>query len=278
MLSYRHGFHAGNFADVLKHFLLTYVLEYLKKKDNSFVYIDANAGAGKYLIDESFMQKNKEYLNGIDKILKTEIKDKFINNYLNLVKTLNPNKYLTIYPGSCWFAQQMLRPKDRMHFLELHKNEFVNLENNFKNHSKIIIENEDCYKRLVKLLPPIEKRGVILIDPSYELKDEYEKTVELIENSLKKFNNGTYLIWYPILENKKFEILTNALENLNLKSYSHIQMIIDKHAVGLQGSGVFIINPPFSIKADLKHSLQLLLDILKNKDSDSKIEFKNSIQ
>ena len=171
MLSYRHGYHAGNAADVLKHFILTYVLDYIKKKDKSFIFIDSHAGAGKYLISDPYMQKNNEYLQGIEKILQLKNNNIFLKKYLDLVKSINFNSDLKIYPGSCYLAARSLRPNDNLHFFELHPKEFLNLKKNFENDSRVIIENGDSYQRLNKLLPPKKKRAVILIDPSYELKD-----------------------------------------------------------------------------------------------------------
>ena len=131
MLSYRHGFHAGNAADVIKHFILLYVLDYLKKKDKNFLFVDAHAGAGKYLIFDPYMQKNKEYLLGITKIFKLINDEIFLKNYLDLIKILNPNSKIEVYPGSSWLAAQSLRQNDRLHFFELHSNEFLNLNNNY---------------------------------------------------------------------------------------------------------------------------------------------------
>jgi len=116
MLSYRHGFHAGNAADVIKHFILLYVLDYLKKKDKNFLFIDAHAGAGKYLLSDSYMQKNKEYLLGISKIFKLKNDEIFLKNYIDLIKILNPNSEIEVYPGSSWLASQSLRKNDRLHF------------------------------------------------------------------------------------------------------------------------------------------------------------------
>ncbi len=205
MLSYRHGYHAGNSADVLKHFILLYVLDYVKKKDKNFIFIDSHAGAGKYSISDPYMQKNKEYLQGIERIIKIRNDDIFLKNYLDLIKLINSNSDLKIYPGSCYLAAKSLRTDDKLHFLELHPTEFLNLKKNFENDSRIIIENEDSYKRINKLLPPKEKRAVILIDPSYEVKDEYEKVSKMLSDCYKKFPLGLYIVWYPVLSNKKSE-------------------------------------------------------------------------
>ena len=277
MLSYRHGYHAGNAADVLKHFILLYVLDYVKKKDKNFIFIDSHAGAGKYSISDPYMQKNKEYLQGIEKIFKINSNDIFLKNYLDLIKLINSNSDLKIYPGSCYLAAKNLRINDKLHFLELHPSEFLNLKKNFENDSRVIIENKDSYKRLNKLLPPKEKRAVILIDPSYELKEEYEKVSNMLLNCYKKFPLGVYIVWYPVLNNKKPESFVLNILKENYKNLSHIEMITDSSNDGIQGSGLFIINCPWSIEKDIKKSLETIFDCLKKSNNLSKLLFKNNI-
>ena len=277
MLSYRHGYHAGNAADVLKHFILLYVLDYVKKKDKNFIFIDSHAGAGKYSISDPYMQKNKEYLQGIEKIYKIKNDDIFFKNYLELIKSINSNSDLKIYPGSCYLAAKSLRTDDKLHFLELHSTEFLNLKKNFENDSRVIIENEDSYKKLIKLLPPKEKRAVILIDPSYELKDEYEKVLKMLSDCYKKFPLGVYIIWYPVLNNKKSESFIVDILKENYKNLSHIEMITDNSNNGMQGSGLFIINCPWSIEKDIKKSLEIIFNYLKKTNDHSKLLFKNNI-
>ena len=277
MLSYRHGYHAGNAADVLKHFILTYVLDYIKKKDKGFIFIDSHAGAGKYLISDPYMQKNKEYLQGIEKILQLKNDNIFLKKYLDLVKSINFNSELKIYPGSCFLAARSLRPNDNLYFFELHPKEFLNLKKNFENDSRVIIENRDSYQRLNKLLPPKEKRAVILIDPSYELKDEYEKVLKMLSDCYKKFPLGVYIIWYPVLKSKKSEkFIFNVLKK-KYKNLSHVEMITDNLNNGMQGSGLFILNCPWSIENDIKKSLETIFDCLKKNNNVSKFTFKNNI-
>ena len=277
MLSYRHGYHAGNSADVLKHFILLYVLDYVKKKDKNFIFIDSHAGAGKYSISDPYMQKNKEYLQGIERIIKIRNDDIFLKNYLDLIKLINSNSDLKIYPGSCYLAAKSLRTDDKLHFLELHPTEFLNLKKNFENDSRIIIENEDSYKRLNKLLPPKEKRAVILIDPSYELKDEYEKVSKMLSDCYKKFPLGVYIVWYPVLSNKKSESFILNILKENYKNLSHIEMITDNSNDGMHGSGLFVINSPWSIEKDIKKSLETVFDYLKKSTELSKLVFKSNI-
>ena len=277
MLNYRHENHAGNSADVLKHFILLYVLDYVKKKDKNFIFIDSHAGAGKYSISDPYMQKNKEYLQGIERIIKIRNDDIFLKNYLDLIKLINSNSDLKIYPGSCYLAAKSLRTDDKLHFLELHPTEFLNLKKNFENDSRIIIENEDSYKRINKLLPPKEKRAVILIDPSYEVKDEYEKVSKMLSDCYKKFPLGLYIVWYPVLSNKKSESFVLNILKENYKNLSHIEMITDNSNDGMHGSGLFVINSPWSIEKDIKKGLETIFDCLKKSNELSKLLFKSNI-
>jgi 23S rRNA (adenine2030-N6)-methyltransferase len=223
------------------------------------------------------MQKNKEYLQGIEKIFKINNDDIFLKNYLDLIKSINSNSDLKIYPGSCYLAAKSLRIDDKLHFLELHPAEFLNLKKNFENDTRIIIENEDSYKRLNKLLPPKEKRAVILIDPSYELKDEYKKVSNMLSTCYKKFPLGVYIVWYPVLNNKKSESFVLNILKENYKNLSHIEIITDSSNDGMQGSGLFIINCPWSIEKDIKKSLETIFDCLKKSNDLSKLLFKNNI-
>jgi 23S rRNA (adenine2030-N6)-methyltransferase len=159
----------------------------------------------------------------------------------------------------------------------LHPTEFLNLKKNFENDSRIIIENEDSYKRLNKLLPPKEKRAVILIDPSYELKDEYEKVLKMLSDCYKKFPLGVYIVWYPVLSNNKSESFVLNILKENYKNLSHIEMITDNSNDGMHGSGLFVINSPWSIEKDIKKSLETIFDCLKKSNQLSKLLFKNNI-
>jgi 23S rRNA (adenine2030-N6)-methyltransferase len=223
------------------------------------------------------MQKNKEYLQGIEKIFKINNDDIFLKSYLDLIKSINSNSDLKIYPGSCYLASKSLRIDDKLHFLELHPTEFLNLKKNFENDSRIIIENEDSYKRLNKLLPPKEKRAVILIDPSYELKDEYEKVSKMLSDCYKKFPLGVYIVWYPVLSNKKSESFVLNILKENYKNLSHIEMITDNSNDGMHGSGLFVINSAWSIEKDIKKGLETIFDCLKKSNELSKLLFKSNI-
>lgn len=271
MLSYRHGYHAGNFADVFKHFVLVYLLEYLKTR-KPFAFFDAFAGAGKYNFSSEFMSKNKEYLTGINKLLKKEIKDSLVKNYINYVKKIN-NKIYKFYPGSCLFASLVLDEKDKIFLLELHKNEFKNLLNTFKKEKRAKIENKDAYIYLNKIISRFKKNSLVLIDPSYELKNEYDKVFNLIKHIYLQYPNITQMIWYPILENDNNKNFIKSLPALNILNKVNLRIDLVNTYLRMQGTGILIINPPDNMKENILNSLYYLLENLKENNLPSKINF-----
>ena len=273
MLSYRHGFHAGNFADVFKHFLLVYLLNKLKK-NKPFTFIDPFAAAGTYSLKDKFMQKNKEYLNGIIKVLSAGITDPLINDYLTLVRKINKNKKLIdVYPGSCFLSSLVLDEKDSIYLSELHNNEFEILNNNFKQDSRITIEKKDAYASLDSIISSYEGSKLVLIDPSYEVKTEYEKVTKLIKHNAKQFPNVCYMVWYPILELDKTTLFIDQMLKLNIKNTTHIKIELKNSFLRIQGTGFFIINAPSDMRKEVNKSLDVLLNILKDNNKPSSIQY-----
>jgi 23S rRNA (adenine2030-N6)-methyltransferase len=274
MLSYRHGYHGGNFADVFKHLILVYLIEKLKIK-KPFSFIDAFAGAGIYSTEDSFMQKNKEYLNGISKLLNVKTEIVLINKYLDLIKTFNKKEKFKIYPGSCSIASKLTDEKDKLYFSELHNKEFLNLENNFKNDKRVKLEKANSYQTLNKAISTYEGQRLVLIDPSYELKNEYEKVIKLTNHACKQFPEAVYLIWYPVLDTEKTKLFTDAFIKLNLKNTTQIHILLNNSFLRMQGTGFFLVNAPNNMNHEISTSLKTLLEILKEPNKLSSINFKN---
>lgn len=196
MLSYRHGFHAGNFADVLKHTVLVAVLQYLKKKDSPFYFHDTHAGAGSYRISHVYMQKNHEYLAGIDRLWQTRPVSPLLQDYLEVIRRLNPPGKLNVYPGSPAIAINLLRPIDRTFLGERHSTDFRILSDHYSDHKNVQCEMTDAWQGLKAKLPPKERRGLILIDPSYELEVDYRDVPRALAEALHRFAQG--IIWSGI--------------------------------------------------------------------------------
>jgi len=262
MLSYRHAFHAGNFADVLKHTILIQILEHLGKKDKPFCCIDTHAGPGKYELDGDYAQKNQEYQNGIGKLWQRDDLPECVAEYLNLVKRFNQPDKLTRYPGSPLLIKQMLRNKDRLCLFELHSTEIKLLKDLTSQH--ITVSHGDGLKDSLKLLPPIERRGLVLIDPSYEIKNDYTQVVDALKLMHKRFAVGTYALWYPVINRRKNQLLEKAIQTSGINNVQLFELGIrnDSNEHGMTSSGMIVINPPWTLLSQMQQTLPWLAEAL----------------
>lgn len=265
MLSYRHSFHAGNFADVLKHLTQAYILNYLNRKDKPYFYLDTHAGAGLYSLNTPEANKTEEFRQGIARLFEVEPKHPLLQEYKALISSFNTAERLDFYPGSPAIAAKLMRPTDRLALHELHPSDFQLLSNTFCQDKRIKISQENGFSAIKAQLPPPERRGLVFIDPSYEVKTDYDTLIKAIVNGLERFANGTYVIWYPVLQAQ----ITNAwlkrlqkagLPNLLRIEHSPLPLI---SGYGMSGSGMLIINPPYSLAADFKNVLPELNTLLK---------------
>ena len=265
MLSYKHGFHAGNHADVLKHIVLIYLYKLLKNRNKSISYIDTHSGNGLYKYISKYMEKNKEYKYGIKKIEKYVGENKLIKNYLNILKNISKNN--NFYPGSPLIISSLSGNSDKLYLCELHKNEFDSLKKNLNKFTNIKNINTDGFDYLEKRLNH-NKSYFILIDPSYEIKDDFIKINNIIDN-IEEYVNSKILIWYPILT---YEDNDRFIENLRKKSISRIinvELPIKSNSEirGMKGSGLLIINfKEKKILRDLKTLSKELHFYLKQND------------
>jgi 23S rRNA (adenine2030-N6)-methyltransferase len=264
MLSYRHGFHAGNFADVLKHSLITLVINALKQKEKPFVYIDTHAGAGKYSFKSEFAQKTGEYQQGIARIwgqtqVPAEIKD-----YLAAVRAENTGRQLVRYPGSPQLVRRLIRDQDRLQLSELHGSDFESLQQLFAGDKHVNVAQEDGLERLSKKLPPIQKRGFILIDPSYEVKSDYSKVVEALQTAHRHFATGIYGLWYPVIERQMTERMLQQLLQTGIPKQLRIEhcVVADGSQRGMTGSGMILINPPWTLSKQVEVLLPWINQVL----------------
>lgn len=265
MLSYRHAFHAGNHADVLKHFVLSVVLNHTVQKDKPYWYIDTHAGAGMYSLSEGYATQNAEYEEGISKLLIAKNLPESLADYVALIQSFNSGK-LSFYPGSPMVAEHYLRADDRMRLFELHPNDYKLLDENFSGHGKQVkVEMQNGFNGIKACLPPPTRRAVVLIDPPYEDKQDYQHVVNMIKDSLKRFATGTYIIWYPILQRPEpAEMIENLLQ-LGMSDWLHVTMSIhapSSEGFGMHGSGLFIINPPWTLPNTLDEAMPVLTQLL----------------
>lgn len=270
MLSYRHAFHAGNHADVLKHFVLMQVLAYTNQKDKPYWYIDTHAGAGMYQLNTGYAAQNAEFASGITPLWYDNALNQPLNDFVTLIQSFNPDGKLTYYPGSPCIAQNLVRATDKIRLFELHPNDCKILLENFKGKDRTVkIEKQDGFAAIKAILPPPPRRAVVLIDPPYEEKQDYQRVVTCIKESLERFATGTYLIWYPQLQRPEPEHMIQQLHKLSIKNWLHVSLSIEAPAVdgfGMFGSGMFVINPPWTLAQILEESLPPLLKLLGKDD------------
>jgi len=265
MLSYRHGFHAGNHADVLKHWVCVMTAQYMVKKDKPFYYIDTHSAAGVYSLSDHLAKKTNESKGGIQTLWDEKLPSVF-KEYMAVINQLNPGERLKLYPGSPWFVRQSLRKNDRAKLFELHPQDFQLLRKNFSEDAIVSMEKKDGFAGLKALLPPPTKRAMVVIDPPYEQAIEYRQVVEAIEQALKRFPTGVYVVWYPLInrndKQKMSETMARKLKNLKAKSFLDVRFWVsgENEEEGMYGSGLAIINPPWNLEQQLNEGLPYLVD------------------
>ncbi|GAA3919808.1 23S rRNA (adenine(2030)-N(6))-methyltransferase RlmJ [Litoribacillus peritrichatus] len=267
MLSYRHAFHAGNHADVLKHSVLVAILDYYLKKDKPFWYVDTHSGAGMYKLDSKFAAKNAEFKTGISKLYHKDGLPQFLEMFIAQVKAANTGKRsLTYYPGSPWFAAKMLRPSDKLRLHELHPTDSQLLQDNMKSmvRKRAHVDKSDGFSGLKAIMPPPTKRSVVLIDPPFEDKSDYKTVVNTLKESVKRFSSGTFAIWYPQLSSKESKDLPEKLKRTDAKSWLHVTLSIkgEPKGKGMYGSGMFVVNPPYLLVQQLEEALPVMKAML----------------
>ena len=266
MLSYRHGFHAGMHADVLKHVVLVQLLRYLTQKDKPLWFVDTHAGAAAYALDEGYATKNAEYESGIGRLWTRQDMPKAVADYVGEVRKLNPDGVLRRYPGSPQLALQMLRKQDRLRMFELHGTESRLLQQYFRGDSpRAIVQAGDGFAGLQAVLPPPSRRALVLIDPSYEDKGDYRQVLAALREALKRFAAGVYAVWYPQVQRRESRQLPEQLKQLQDKDWLHVTLTVKKPVtggLGLHGSGMFILNPPWLLPKALGFAMPYLVQVL----------------
>jgi 23S rRNA (adenine2030-N6)-methyltransferase len=266
VFSYRHGFHAGNHADVLKHTLLVFMLGYMKEKDAPISFVDTHAGAGLYSLAGAFAQKKGEFKDGIGRLWGRRDAPPAVVEYLHQIEKANPDGTLRNYPGSPQIALQMLRPQDRLQLFELHTTESKLLHKHFAAAGRrVSVQAADGFAGLKAVLPPASRRALVLIDPSYEDKDDYRKVVATLRDALKRFATGVYAVWYPQVQRQEAQDLPGQLRQLAEGDWLQVSLTVKAPAedgLGLHGSGLLIFNQPWTLEATLRAEMPWLVKAL----------------
>jgi 23S rRNA (adenine2030-N6)-methyltransferase len=266
MLAYRHAFHAGNHGDVLKHLLLLAVLRHLNLKDKGWRFVDTHAGAGGYSLQGTYARKKAEHAQGIARVrARAADAPPLVMDYLERVREFNGGDTLRQYPGSPALAHALQRPQDQLSLFELHPTDHRVLDSYLGRQPGCEVRMTDGFEALKSRLPPPTRRGLVLIDPSYELDRDYTRVVAALRDALQRFADGTYMVWYPQVGKLAAAQLPKRLRALAPGAWLHAHLTVaqpDARGFGMSGSGVFVINPPHTLHAQLKTVLPWLHGVL----------------
>jgi len=269
-MNYRHIYHAGNFADVFKHWILTLILEKLVEKPTPFCVIDSHAGLGQYNLKDPNAQKTLEYMTGVQLFLKCEPELAF-RSYLTIIKDYKAN--FDLYPGSPAIIQTFLRQQARLWCAELHPDDYSVLQQNFSTDPRIKVLHQDGYQAIKSLLPPPERRGLVFIDPPFEQINEISLLVTCLQEALKRFSHGIYAIWYPIKDKNLVQKMYREIVSLEAPNC----LVVELHANSivsnqLSSCGMVIINSPWQLEEKLRDNMPLLLQYLKLEQGSFKVQ------
>ncbi|EPQ2940366.1 23S rRNA (adenine(2030)-N(6))-methyltransferase RlmJ [Acinetobacter baumannii] len=273
-MNYRHHFHAGNFADVMKHVLLLQLLNRLNAKDKPYRYIDTHGGAEKYDLSQAPAQKSGEFLTGIHRLVQLSDMEKrqapeAIQQYLKLVEELRAQEGKGSYPGSPWFALQGMREIDKATIFEMQRDVFQQLRHNIHD-KRAGLHERDAYEGLLAVIPPKEKRGLVMIDPPYELeRKDFPQLVELLQSAYKKWPTGVFAVWYPIKDRAMIERFEKKMFKTGIRRQLICEICVwpDDTPVGLNGCGLLVINPPWQFSEQADQALQWLFPHLRMQET-----------
>jgi 23S rRNA (adenine2030-N6)-methyltransferase len=266
MLSYQHEYHCGNHADVLKHSILALTIRALQRKDKPLRIIDTHAGSGIYDLDSAEARRNAEFETGIGRVLSVAAPPLEMEPYLAAVRAVNPDGgNFSRYPGSPQIAHHLLRPQDHLELLELHPQAVARLRRTFGRDARVHMHDRDSYEGLPGLVPPPERRGLVLIDPSYEVRQELAAVVTALATGHGRWPGGTWLIWYPLLRDPQTARLPAKLAATGIRRIFRAELEVEsKGHMGLRGSGMLMINPPYGMDTALANLLPWLWERLAN--------------
>jgi 23S rRNA (adenine2030-N6)-methyltransferase len=262
MLSYRHAFHAGNHADVLKHLVLVQILEHLTAKPKPACYIDTHAGAGRYDLRSAFASQKREAETGIGRLWRRGDLPPAVARYVALVEELNPTGELQNYPGSPWLAQRLLRPDDRLVLFELHPDELELLEALFEADRRAQVSRADGLEGCVGRLPPKERQGLVLMDPSYEVRTDYTRIVDTLLRAHRRFATGTFALWYPIVDRCRTDTMERIIRASGLPKVQIVELGVGGSDERMRTSGMILVNTPWNLAATMRAVLPWLAQAL----------------
>ena len=276
-MNYRHAFHAGNFADVMKHIILTRLIEYLKLKPAAFRVIDTHAGIGRYSLTGDEAKRSPEWRDGIGRLLEAELAAKpklLIQPYLDVIESENQNGTLARYPGSPLIARKLFREQDRLSALELHPRDAAKLGELFAGDIQARVTELDGWLALNAYVPPKEKRGLVLVDPPFEEAGEWQRLVDGLAKAHRKWATGLYALWYPLKEPREVTSFAAALKAIAIPKMLRAELLVERPVAGrLYGSGMIVVNPPYVLEDELRAILPALVKALGRDGASHKLEW-----
>jgi 23S rRNA (adenine2030-N6)-methyltransferase len=269
-MNYHHIFHAGNFADVLKHCVLLMLFEALCKKTKPILYLDTHAGIGRYDLNSPDAQKTCEFYGGIYKIYNVLDCAPVVKKYQAIVRSYNKEQvqvaqsFPVFYPGSPGIIHSVLRPQDTMILVDLHKDDAKLLYREFMHDKRVAVHNSDGYKSINAFLPPKQGRGLVLIDPAFEQEDELQRIIVAMQNAYERFPIGTYMLWFPIKTQTKINAFYDQLKVIPFDNILLVELVINQiiEDQGLSGCGLVIVNAPWQFDIQLKAVVNDLYNVL----------------
>jgi 23S rRNA (adenine2030-N6)-methyltransferase len=265
-MNYRHEFHAGNFADVFKHAVLSRILYHLHGKPAAFRVIDTHAGAGLYDLTSNAATRGGEWHDGIEKLLSAELPADvaaLLAPYFDVIGALNKQGRLRLYPGSPTLIQALLRPQDRLIACELEPKAYVSLARNLRGDSRIKTLEIDGWKALNAYVPPKERRGLVLVDPPFEADSDFSSLASGLDAAHRKWATGIYALWYPVKGRREADLLAKRIRRLRLPKVLRAEILIapPRDPARLGGSGMILVNPPWTLEAELSAILRALVGV-----------------
>lgn len=263
MLSYRHLFHAGNFADVFKHALLTRLLIALNQKEKPYFYLDTHAGVGRYDLHHAWAQKAREYENGIARLWKRKDVPELLKPYLEAVRRENADGKLRYYPGSPCIAREFMRRGDRMVLTELNKTDYAALDSQFAREKRVAVQYLDGYQALKAYLPPVERRGLVLIDSSFDRAQEFGRLATALKLAHARWETGIYAIWYPLMGANAIREFERSMGKTGIRRILQLELtVLPADGPVIPGCGMLVINPPWKFEREAKSLLEWLAHAL----------------